>query len=74
MNQFSSSDMLAMLRSPAGRQLLSLFQQQDPQTLEKAKALAQSGNYADLKNVMGSLLSDPEVLRLLRQLGGGKLE
>lgn len=74
MNEFSNADILALLRSPAGQQLLAMLQRQNSETLEKAKSFAQAGNYAEVKKVMASMLNDPQVAGLLQQLGGGKLE
>lgn len=74
MDQFPSQDMLALIRSPAGQQLLALFQKQNPQTLAKAKQMAQSGDYGALQETLATLLRDPNTQRLLKQLGGGSSE
>ena len=74
MDQFPNKDMLALIRSPAGQALISMLQQQNPQTLEKAKQMAQSGNYSGVQGALESLLRDPRFHSLMKQLGGDQHE
>lgn len=74
MDQISPQDIMALIRSPAGQQLLAMLRQQDPATLTKASRMAKSGDYAGVQATFASLMQDPNVLALLQQLGGGQNE
>lgn len=63
---FSMEDAMELARSPAGRQLFGLLQTKNPDAISEAA----SGNYEKLQKDLSNLLSDPEILRLLKQLGG----
>ncbi len=63
---FSMEDAMELARSPAGRQLFGLLQTKNPDAISEAT----SGNYEKLQKDLNNLLSDPEIRRLLKQLGG----
>ena len=68
--QFSMEQAMAFAGTPAGRQLIAIIQSKGNSDLQKAKSLAESGNMKDAAKAMSSLLSDPEVRKLLKQFGG----
>ena len=63
---FSMEDAMELARSPAGQQLFGLLQAKNPDVFIQAA----SGNYENLQNSLSNLLADPEIRRLLKQLGG----
>lgn len=52
--------------TPAGQRLLALLQAQNGAELQKAMALATAGDYQSAKQLLGTLLNDPEVQGLLK--------
>ena len=69
-DDFSMQDAMRLMSSPAGKQLLALLQQTDPDALKKAKAQASSGDYSQIGQTLAPLLASEEVKKLLQQLGG----
>lgn len=67
---YSMSDYLRLAHSPAGQQLIALLQQQGGPQLQDAIRSASSGDYANARSVLSSLLDSPEAQTLLKQLGG----
>ena len=63
---FSMEDAMRLAQSPGARHLFDLLQAKNPD----AMAQAASGDYGKLQQDLGSLLADPEIRALLRQLGG----
>ena len=68
--QFSMEQAMAFAKSPAGRQLLNILQQKGGRDLSKAEALASAGDMEGAKNALSSLMEDPQVRKLLNDLGG----
>ncbi len=66
---FSMQEALRLAQSPAGQRLLALLQASNPQMIQQAAGQANSGNFQQAGQTLQSLLSDPEVQRLLQQLG-----
>ncbi len=66
---FSMQEALRLAQSPAGQRLLALLQASNPQMIRQAAGQANKGNYQQAEQTLQSLLSDPEVQRLLQQLG-----
>lgn len=64
------AQLLRLVRSPEGQQLLALLQKKDPQTLRTAAAQAGSGDTARAGHTLASVLQDPEVRHLLEKMGG----
>ena len=69
-DDFSMQDAMRLVNSPAGKQLLALLQQADPEALKKAKTQASSGDYSQIRQTLAPLLASEEVKKLLGQLGG----
>lgn len=69
-DNFSTQDVMRLVNSPAGQQLLALLQKTDPEALSKAKAQASSGEYSQISQTLAPLLASEDVQKLLRQLGG----
>lgn len=69
-HNFSMEQIMAFASSPAGRQLLSALQEKDGSLLTKARSHAQAGDMAKAKESLTSLLSDPKIQQILKQLEG----
>ncbi len=69
-NEDAIRQALELARSPAGRELVKLLQQQDSPQLRNAAASAASGDMESAKQALSALLRSPETQRLLRQMGG----
>ena len=69
-NHFSMQDALSLAKSPAGQQLLTLLQQNGGDEVRQAAAFASAGDYTQAKEILSGLLNDPEIKKLLNQLGG----
>ena len=67
---FSMQEALRLANSPAGQQLLALLRETDSARLEQAAAEVSSGDYTKASKTLGSLLSSPEIQKLLKELGG----
>ena len=67
---FSIREAQRLAKTPEGQRLMQLMQQEDTGQLQKAMELAGAGNYKAAGDILGPLLSSPEVQALLRQLGG----
>lgn len=68
-NQLPMEEMLRFAASPAGKQLLMLMQQKGGNELQTAMGLAASGDFSQAKQVMETVLSDPQAQRLLKEFG-----
>ncbi|MBQ9762083.1 MAG: hypothetical protein IJV82_03295 [Oscillospiraceae bacterium] len=69
--EFSVNDAKRLAQSDAGKELMALLQRRDTQALNSAMEQAAAGDMEAAKAAMTSLISDPQVQALLRQLGGG---
>jgi len=67
---FSMEQAMAFAASPVGRKILTLIQQKGGIELTKAQELAAAGDMAKAKDALSSLLTDPQIQSLLKQLGG----
>lgn len=70
MQQPDLSQVLALLRSPAGQQLADYFKQQGGDTARSAAAKASAGDLDGARRTLAPLLETPEFQALLKQLGG----
>ena len=61
---------MAFAKTGAGQQLIQLLQQKNNPDISKAAQAAASGNTAQAKEALSTLLSDPQVQQLLKQFGG----
>lgn len=68
-NQLPMQEMLRFAASPAGKQLLALMQQKGGNELQKAMGLAAAGDFSQAKQLMESVLSDPQAQNLLKEFG-----
>ena len=67
---FSISEAQRLANTPEGQKLMALLQQTDQDTLQKAMAAAEAGNYKAAGQSLSALLASPEARQLIRQLGG----
>ncbi len=67
---FSMEQAMAFAASHAGRQLIRLMQQKGGNDLSKAQTLAATGDMEKAKDALSSLLTDPQIQALLKQMGG----
>lgn len=67
-NPLSPKDVAAMVKSPAGQELLRILQKQDPNAIGQATTQAQAGNYEEAKNAIQALLQSPDIQHLVAQL------
>ena len=57
-----------LLESSEGKRLLGLLSRDGGSTLQSAGQALKRGDTDQVKNIMGPLLSDPEVQKLLKQM------
>ena len=69
-NDFSMQEAMRLANSPAGQQLLALFRQTDPETLQKVMQQASAGDYSQVQQTLAPLLATEEAKNLLQQMGG----
>ena len=69
-DNFSMQDALRLAQSPAGRQLLALLQQSDPEAMQQAMKQASTGDYSQISQTLAPLLASEDVKKLLQQMGG----
>lgn len=67
---FSMQEALRLANSPAGQQLLAMLRDADSERLQQAANAASTGDYAKAGHTLQSLLSSPEIKKLLEELGG----
>ena len=68
---FSPQDILRVMGSPEGKQLLQLLQKDGGVRLRAAVAAATAGKTEDAKAAVAPLLDNPEAQELLRKISGG---
>ena len=64
------AQILRMAKSPEGQKLIAMLQQADSASVSAAMKSVQAGDYDSAKSALSSLLSSPEIQRLLKQLEG----
>ncbi len=62
------SHLLQIAQSPAGQKLLSMLQSKGGNQLPAALEKAAGGDYSDAKKVLTSLLANPDIQTLVKQL------
>lgn len=67
---FSMEEIMQLMRSPAGQQLMELLQNSDDPALQKAKRLSVNGNIDAAKDALRHMAASDEIKKLLSQLGG----
>lgn len=70
MQQPDLQQMLALLRSPAGQQLMDYLRKNGGSAVQSAAAQASAGDLAGARSTLSPLLENQELQALLRQLGG----
>lgn len=69
-NGFSMEEVMQLMRSPAGQQLIKLLQSSDDPALQKAKQLSANGNLDGAKEAIRHLAASEEIKKILSQFGG----
>ena len=60
---------MRLAQSPAGQQLLAMLRQADTGQIQEALTQANAGDMKSAKKALNNLLADPEIQKMLRQLG-----
>ena len=68
-SQFSMEDIMKIAASPVGRQLIQVLQQNGGDQMQRAAEKAAAGDFDSAKEAISGLLRDPQVKKLLEQLG-----
>lgn len=63
-------DLMQKANSPAGQQLLALFQQNRSPEMQAALNQASQGDFSQAKELIQQFLSNPEAAALIQQLRG----
>lgn len=66
------SELLRLAQTRAGRQLISLLQENGGNQLSEAISRAAAGDYNQAKRILSDLLSSPDAQALLKELEGRK--
>ena len=66
--QYDRNQLLRLMQSPAGQQLLAHLQKSGGAQLQSAVSSASDGNYEPAKTLLSSLLQSQEAQALLKQL------
>lgn len=67
-NDFSSAELMKMLRKPETQALISRLQQLDSAAIEEAAKMATNGNTEGAKDLLTPLLKDEQVQNLTQKL------
>lgn len=70
MNDFSLQQAMRMAQSDAGKQLFSLLQSTQADTLQTAMEQAKSGNYAEVKKTLEKLMQSKQAKELMEKMQG----
>lgn len=70
MQQPDFGRIMALLRSPAGQQLVDYVKNNGTDSLQSAVIQASAGDMEGAKTALSPILADPRVKDLLEQLGG----
>lgn len=62
-------DAMRFASTPAGQQLLNMLQQSNNPALQQAMQKAAEGDFQQAKQAMSALLQDPQIKKLLEQMG-----
>lgn len=68
MQQPDMQKMMALAQSETGRKLLALLQQENRASAEKAASLAATGDMDQAKDLLGGMLQNPDIQKLLKEL------
>ena len=67
---FSMDEVMQLLKSPAGQQLINLLQNTNDPALQKAKQFSENGNMSAARDALQHMAANEEIQKLLSQLGG----
>lgn len=67
---FSMEEVLQLMKTPAGQQLIKMLQSSDDPALQKARQHAAGGDMTAAKEALRQLSANDELKKLLMQLGG----
>lgn len=67
---FSAQEIMALAKTPAGKQLISMLQRSDRGQLQQIKEQAAAGNYESAAKTLSALLASSEAQALIKELGG----
>ena len=67
---FSMEEVMRLMKTPAGQQLVKMLQTSNDPALKKAKEHAANGNIESAKEVLQQLSTNEELRKLISQLGG----
>ncbi len=70
MHQPDMTQILALLKSPAGQQLMAYLNQNGGAAARSAAAQAAAGDISAAQQTLSPMLEDPALQAILRQLGG----
>ena len=65
----ANQDAMRFAGTPAGQQLLNMLQQSNNPALQQAMQKAAEGDFQQAKQAMAALLQDPQIKKLLEQMG-----
>ena len=68
--KFSVQDAMKYMQTPAGKQLISLLQQSNDESLKKARQLAAKGDTQAAADCLKDFTGSAQIQELLRQMGG----
>ena len=68
-DNFSMQEAMRLAQSEAGQQLFALLHSENSAAIEQAMNMAATGDYAQAKQALSSLLSSPQVKAMLEQMG-----
>lgn len=67
---FSMEEVMQLMKTPAGQQLIKMLQSSDDPALRKARQHAAGGNMDAAREALQQLNANEELKKLLMQLGG----
>ncbi len=68
MQQPDMQKMMVLTQSETGRKLLDILQQENRESAEKAASLAATGDMEQAKDLLGGMLQNPDIQKLLKEL------
>lgn len=69
-NEKTIQEAMRLAKTPAGQQLLNMLQQNNSEELRQAMEKAAAGDMSQAKLAVSAMLKDPQVQKLLEQMGG----
>ena len=69
-NEQAIREAMRLAKTPAGQQLMNMLQQNNSEELRHAMEKAAAGDMVQAKQAVSAMLKDPQVQKLLEQMGG----